>query len=372
MQSSRALSRAARSFAAFKPALPVTWSFPWRDLPALSRYGGHLILGLLLLALIYGVSPLRLDTPYLGALAAPESAAVDEAGALSAYEAADLNASARHLEPGTIPFTIRTWGQTLPMVEEPRRVLRTSVTVYTVQAGDTVLGIAHRFGLTGTSLLNANQSLADQPDLLSIGQELYILPVDGVYHTVARGETIEAIATRYKVEVDAIALFPGNDLSAPFALTQGQRLIVPGGVRPYVPRPVTTFRATGAATRAGVTGTGQFAWPMSGRITQGFWAGHRAIDIGAPRGTPILAADAGTVVAAHFAGGYGRMVVIDHGNGYQTLYAHMDAFYVEVGQAVTKGQVIGRCGSTGNSTGPHLHFEVRQGGSLLNPFSFLP
>ena len=264
--------------------------------------------------------------------------------------------------PGTIPFTMQSWSQTLPQVAEPRRLLRTSVTVYTVQAGDTLLKIAGEFGLQGTSVLYANDALAGQNDLLSIGQELFILPVDGAYHKVAAGETLQSIAAKYKVETDAIALYPGNKLTEPYTLAAGQYLIVPGGVKPYVPKQVQTYPSMGTATQSGVTGTGQLAWPMSGSISQGYWEGHRAIDIYAPRGTPIIAADAGTVVAAHYATGYGRMVVVDHGNGYQTLYAHMDAFFVEVGQDVEKGQLLGKCGSTGNSTGPHVHFEVRKGG----------
>jgi murein DD-endopeptidase MepM/ murein hydrolase activator NlpD len=339
-----------------------------------SRYAGHLILGLLLFVLIYGVAPVRLDTPVLDPLISQESAPAGDAAVLSpSYAIAQPAPNVRYLEAGAVPFTMRTWGETLPMMDEPRRVVRTSVTQYTVQAGDTMLGIAQRFGLRGTTLLYSNDSLADQPDLLKIGQVLNILPVDGVYHTVVRGETLASIATKYKVEPEAIALYPGNSLAEPYELVVDQKLIVPGGVKPYVPRTVTTYQATGTATRAGATGTGQLAWPMSGKISQGYWEGHRAIDIAASRGTSILAADGGTVVAAYYAStGYGRMVVIDHGNGYQTLYAHMDAFYVEVGQAVTKAQVIGKCGSTGNSTGPHLHFEVRKGGVQLNPYSFLP
>ncbi len=382
MQGSRALARVTKDYStnASSPR-SVSWSLPWRDLPILSRYAGHLILGLMLIFLAYGVRPVRLNAPSISSLFGRESAVpVSELATAPTYAYAQPVNSARYLEPGTIPFTIRTWGETIPMLEEPRRMARTSVTVYTVQPGDTTLGIAQRFGLRGTSLLYANESLADQPDLLRIGQELNILPVDGALHTVAAGESLSAIASRYKVDAEAITAYPGNSMSQPYQLTAGQHLIIPGGVRPFVPRPVTTYQAAAPAarttttttTQGGATGTGQMVWPMSGRITQRYWEGHRAIDIAAPRGTPILAADGGTVVAAHTARGYGRMVVIDHGNGLQTLYAHMDAYYVQVGQSVARGAMIGRCGSTGNSTGPHLHFEVRRGGSLLNPMGFLP
>jgi len=146
---------------------------------------------------------------------------------------------------------------------------------------------------------------------------------------------------------------------------------VPGGIKPYVPRQV--FAYNGEVPKGAKKGTGSFAWPMSGYITQGFWEGHRAIDIGAPIGTPIVATDSGFVAVAQWSDvGYGRMVIIDHGNGYQTLYAHMDAYFVEAGQSVAKGQTLGKCGSTGNSTGPHLHFEVIKQGVRRNPFNYLP
>jgi len=120
-------------------------------------------------------------------------------------------------------------------------------------------------------------------------------------------------------------------------------------------------------------GTGSFAWPMSGSISQGYWQGHRAIDIAAPLGTSVVASDAGYVAVTQWHNqGYGRMVIIDHGNGYQTLYAHLNSYSVEAGQSVARGQVIGHCGRTGNATGPHLHFEVIKGGARLNPLSFLP
>jgi murein DD-endopeptidase MepM/ murein hydrolase activator NlpD len=112
---------------------------------------------------------------------------------------------------------------------------------------------------------------------------------------------------------------------------------------------------------------------MSGYITQRHWNGHRAIDIGGSRGTPVMASDSGFVAVAQWSDvGYGRMIIIDHGNGTQTLYAHLSKYFVEVGQSVGKGEMIGHCGSTGNSTGPHLHFEIIQRGVRRNPFIFLP
>ncbi|MFO7698348.1 MAG: peptidoglycan DD-metalloendopeptidase family protein [Anaerolineae bacterium] len=376
MYGSRVVSRAIGSVPDKGLTGAINLAVPWRDLPTLSRYAGHAVLALLFVAVLYGVSSQELSAATLDGLFGRTRNFASSTYVASSYDYVDTYARSasdeRYLETGSIPFTMQSWDQTLPQVAEPRRLLRTAVTVYTVQAGDTLLKIAAEFGLQGTSVLYANDSLAGQNDLLSIGQELFILPVDGAYHKVAGGESLQTISAKYKVDVDAIALYPGNKLTEPYSLTAGQYLIIPGGVKPYVPKQVQTYPSLGTATQSGVSGTGQLAWPMSGKISQGYWEGHRAIDIYAPRGTPIIAADAGTVVAAHYATGYGRMVVVDHGNGYQTLYAHMDAFFVEVGQVVEKGQLLGKCGSTGNSTGPHVHFEVRKGRSLLNPFSFLP
>ena len=276
----------------------------------------------------------------------------------------------RYLQRGAVPFTLRVVRDTLPLME-PQRTVRTSVSIYRVQSGDTVLDIANKFRLQGSSVLWANDKLADNPDFLRVGQELYILPVDGAYHAVAKGETLESIAIRYKVDPSVITEYAQNRLMPPYELEPGQKLIIPGGEKPYVPRRVFAYK--GPVPEGAKKGTGRFVWPMSGYITQRFWDGHRAIDIGAPVGTPIVASDSGYVAIAQWSDvGYGRMVIVDHGNGFQTLYAHFQAFYVQVGQSVAKGQAIGQCGGTGNTTGPHLHFEVIKSGVRRNPLIYLP
>jgi murein DD-endopeptidase MepM/ murein hydrolase activator NlpD len=251
--------------------------------------------------------------------------------------------------------------------ERPRR----EVITYTVQSGDTVLGIAAKFGLQGETIVWANASLEDSPDFLMPGQILNILPLDGVYHTLQEKDTLESIAKKYKADVSAITGCEFNHLTEPYELVVGQHLIVPGGEKPYVARYISAWR--GPIPDNVERGTGLFGWPVSGYITQGYWSQHRAIDIGAPTGTPVYAADSGFVTFAGWTKlGYGRLIVIDHRNGFITYYAHLDACYVEAGESVGKGALIGALGNTGRSTGPHLHFEIRHKGVQRNPFVYLP
>lgn len=248
---------------------------------------------------------------------------------------------------------------------------RLGIITYTVQLGDTVHRIAAQFDLEPTTIMWANPPVEDAPDLLRIGQELIILPVDGVYHTVKEGESLESIAKKYKVEVEAITSCPYNGLHSPdFAIEPGMKLIVAGGEKPWVPKVVTSY--TGPIPE-GARGTGLFHWPVLGSITQGYWYGHRAIDIGVPVGTAVHAADSGFISFAGWTDiGYGYLIVIDHANGFATYYAHLSNFYVMTGQKVKRGQVIGATGNTGWSTGPHLHFEIRYMGVPQNPRAYLP
>jgi murein DD-endopeptidase MepM/ murein hydrolase activator NlpD len=255
------------------------------------------------------------------------------------------------------------------------------VVEYTVQSGDTLYGIADKYHIGVETIIWAN-NLDSNPDMLHLDQKLLIPPVDGVLHIVKSGDTLSAIATRYNAKVDDIRNLPSNSLQDENALLQpGQRIVVPGGTRPKpappapkpAPAPAAPAQAAAPAAPAAeaptATGpaTGHFIWPVTGRILQSYHPYHRALDIESPIGTPIKAADNGTVVFSGWSNdGYGYHVIIDHGNGYRTLYAHMNRLDVKAGQAVAQGQSIGIVGMTGRTTGPHLHFELVQNGVQIN------
>lgn len=238
---------------------------------------------------------------------------------------------------------------------------RTGVITYVVQDGDTIWSIAHNFGLDIDTLRWSNEELEHNPDVLSVGQELVILPVSGAYHTVQPGETLAAIAAAYGVSGEDIAGFPPNGIDDPSSLRAGQKLVIPGGgKRVALPHPAESPDYL-------------FAWPLVGYITQNYSADHPAIDIGAPYGSKVYAAADGRVISPMWSEvGYGYNVIIDHGDGYETLYAHMKGKWVNDGDYVERGQLIGEVGSTGHSTGPHVHFEVRIDGAQVNPLLYLP
>ena len=258
----------------------------------------------------------------------------------------------------------------VPFTSIPDRP-RTDIALYEVQPGDTVFGIAEKFNIRPETIMWSNPELEQNPDLLRIGEKLVILPVDGVYHKIKKGDTLAKIAKKYKVKPEDIVSFEWNKLDGLDApLTPGEHLIVPGGEKPYVPRTVSVYH--GPIPKNAKKGTGAFVWPASGYITQGYWHSHRAIDIGAWIGSPVVASDSGYVVFAGWdSTGYGNLIIIDHGNGYRTYYAHLSAIFVRVGDSVARGARIGSVGSTGRSTGPHLHFEIRYHNVQRNPLGFL-
>jgi murein DD-endopeptidase MepM/ murein hydrolase activator NlpD len=251
----------------------------------------------------------------------------------------------------------------------PRRYRIDPIT-YTVQPGENVSTIAQQFGISVETILWNNGNLEDNPDYLDLGDVLTILPVSGVYHTVVEGDTLESIAQQYKAQVEDMISYEGNYMQEPYTVTVGHKVIVPGGRKPYKVRHVVAW--SGPIPQGAKRGTGIFGWPMTGWISQRYHEYHPAADIAGPAGTSIKAADSGYVaVVGRNDTGYGRYVLIDHGNGFQTLYAHFGVLFVEVGQSVGKGQTIGLCGSTGKSTGPHVHFEIKLNGVRRNPLIYL-
>lgn len=275
---------------------------------------------------------------------------------------------------------------------------RQDVIKYTVVEGDTLFGIAEKFGLKPETVLWGNYYvLLDDPHALKAGQELNILPVDGTYHEWQPGEGLNGVASYYGVKPEDIINFPGNnldmatigDLAHP-NIKPGTWLVVPGGRREFIswsaPLGVTrqnpaTARVLGPgacdAISGGAVGYGTFIWPSNKHYLSGFdytpSANHWGIDIAGNTGEAVYATDAGVVVYAGWNNyGYGNMIMVDHGNNFQSLYGHLSAINVGCGQSVGQGDVIGAIGSTGHSSGAHLHFEIRSLSSFVNPWDVLP
>ncbi len=238
---------------------------------------------------------------------------------------------------------------------------RTKVLTYIVQDGDTLWSIAAQFGLDLDTLRWSNPALERNPDVLAIGTELIILPVQGVYHIVSPEDTLASIAAQYGVAETDISNYPPNGLYPPYKLKTGQGLIVPFGRKGGVlPQPTLAVDSL-------------LSWPVVGTVTGGFEPDHQALDIGAPYGSTVYAAAPGVVRYAGWGqDGLGYTVVIDHGAGLETLYLHLKGALVQAGVGIARGNAVGEVGSTGHSSGPHVHFEVRLNGQPVNPADYLP
>jgi murein DD-endopeptidase MepM/ murein hydrolase activator NlpD len=270
------------------------------------------------------------------------------------------------------------------------------ISVYTVHDGDTLSGIAELFGVSVGTITGANDLGGKD---IQPGEQLIILPITGVQYTVQSGDTLASVAQQFNSNANDIAQY--NNLADGASLTIGEQLLIPGGETPAPAasapddshyssdstpssassgsEPTLSQIAAGATELylggGGAPIPGYFAWPLpadAGVVTQGLH-GWNAVDIGAPTGTSIYAAAAGSVIVAQddggWNGGYGNYVVISHANGTQTLYAHMSKVLATVGESVVQGETIGLVGMTGLATGPHVHFEVR---GAQNPFAGLP
>jgi len=249
---------------------------------------------------------------------------------------------------------------------------------YTVERGDTPGLIADQFDIAVETLLGGNARLSQEATLLHPGDELIILPLNGVLHEVQSGDTLESVSEEYDIPVEEIIAYTDNNLEFPYRLYPETNIMVPGAKREVVIWQPPALSSSGGSGLGGgiaplIVGTGSFQFPVNNRnFTQFYWYGHPAIDVALGEGNAVFAADTGTVTYAGWnTWGYGNLIVVNHGNGYETFYAHLSGINVVPGQIVYKGNVIGYSGNTGNSSGPHIHFEIRIGGNPDDPCWYL-
>jgi murein DD-endopeptidase MepM/ murein hydrolase activator NlpD len=353
----------------------------------LQRYGGHVVLTLIALLLFVGGRTIA-----AGQNGEEESAGQPVAANISLAPAGDVVPADLILAGNPQPtpeslidlsaLPVLTDIGLVPVLnpytfeaKEPEHQLET----YVVQAGDTPNRIAERFGIKPETLLGGNPRLSDESSALQTGTTLLILPVDGVLHDVTDGETLEWLAQHYQVPVEDIIAYEPNNLEFPYRLYPNTQILVPGAVLKVfkwtAPKPPSRPSGGGrpGVPSCSVEGTRTFRWPVSGRrITQYYWYGHQAIDVGLVEGTPVIASDTGVVTWAGWnIYGYGNLVVVNHCNGYETYYAHLSSIAVVPGQVVRQGDYVAASGNTGRSSGPHLHFEIRYFDGYLDPMSWL-
>jgi len=248
--------------------------------------------------------------------------------------------------------------------DDASEVVNTQISQYTVRTGDTLSEIAQMFNVSVNTIMWANE--ISKAKGIQPGQSLIILPVTGITYTIKKGDTIKGIVSSYKADLNEVLDY--NGMSVNTKLVAGQTIIIPDA---EIQTSVATKIVYGTNTAHDTNGpsyAGYYIRPINGgRKSQGLH-GYNGVDLAAPIGTPIYAAAAGKVIASMsggYNGGYGNYIIISHGNGTQTLYSHNSKNVVSVGQYVEQGQKIGEIGSTGKSTGPHVHFEIR---GAKNPF----
>lgn len=259
--------------------------------------------------------------------------------------------------------------------------------LYRVSRGDSMYRIAEEYKVTSETILYVNEQLEDNPHSLRPGMELTIPPIDGMYYVWQDGDTFESVAEKFFANAEDIIDFTGNDidLTNPH-VDAGTKILIPDGsreLRNWAADLQTAARGantgTGGGNATNVCGGGAvasgFGWPADSHSLSGnvYGPGHLGIDIDAPEGSNVYAAGTGVVTMAQggWNYGYGNVVQIDHGNGYVTIYAHLSTIYVTQCQTVGQGTVVGLSGNTGNSFGAHLHFEIRIGGSNINPYDIV-
>jgi murein DD-endopeptidase MepM/ murein hydrolase activator NlpD len=275
---------------------------------------------------------------------------------------------------------------------------RTEIETYTVQKGDTLFGVAEKYNMKAETIFWSNRYvMGNDPENLIPGMVLNILPIEGAYHRWSAGEGLNGVASFYGVTAEDIINYGGNNLSLDTIgdlsnpnIAPGTMLIIPNGYATFVsliPNVNIKNVTAGSAIGTGACGkllevsaysTGSFSWPTNQTEITGYdWSpetNHNGIDIGGKSNDPIFASDSGIVVYAGWSNvGYGNLIIIDHGNGFTTLYAHLleGSIMVECGQSVSKYYQIAGMGSTGKSSGTHLHFEIRNNGHPVNPKDYL-
>lgn len=250
---------------------------------------------------------------------------------------------------------------------EPQK--RSKVVQYSVKSGESIFDIAHKFGLKVSTLNWANKLTSRQQP--RVGQSLRVPPTDGIFYTVQNGDVLTDISKNHNIDVEKIKAY--NTINSTGMLTLGQEIFIPGAQKVWVQH---VAPSSGIVSSAGIGSIGfKLRRPTQGALTQGYHKRHFAIDIANRMNTPIYASASGVVVKSDdgWNYGYGRYIVVDHGNDIQTLYAHNNVRKVEVGDEVKTGQLIGLMGNTGNVWGPtgiHLHYEVRIRGRKVNPFNY--
>lgn len=356
----------------------------------ITRFGTHLLVLAMILLMAWGLRrfyewAFLLQTSVMVETPLPT---VTPTHVVSSFEAPPLDLDAAGIAGVSRQARLHT-----DLPSQPRQ----EVISYTVKAGDTLFSIAERFALRPETVLWANQNLlGDDPHNLRPGQVLIILPVDGTYHRWSAGDELAGVAEFFGVSPETILNFPGNHLlnaetseSPTLNIEAGTWLIIPGGRRPfvswsapYIPLDnpsIANILGPGACKEIdeSFVGGGMFVWPAEHHFLAGLdyhpEVNHPAIDIDGEEGDAVFAVDGGVVVYAGWNNwGFGLMVVINHGNGWQTLYAHLGSVLVQCGQIVHQGDLLGSIGASGNVLRPQLHFEMMFNGQHVNPWSYLP
>ncbi|MEA2065249.1 MAG: peptidoglycan DD-metalloendopeptidase family protein [Patescibacteria group bacterium] len=281
-----------------------------------------------------------------------------------AEENKDYNALLQTSDTISTPSIINT-------KKAPRQ--RTKIEYYIVQDGDTVFDIAKKYNITANTIIWENS--LNRYGFIKPGQKLTILSTTGITYKVKKYDTIGGIAKKYNIKESDI--IKANNITSVSTLQINQKLVIPGARQVSSPvrvavSTISRYTKSAAVKKTSIKSSTRLLWPASCRvITQYYHWGHHGLDIACKKGTPIYASEDGVIRSSGWASGYGKRITINHGSGMRTLYAHLTKIYVSSGQAVNRGDTIGLMGSTGWSTGPHLHFEVIANGVKKNPLSYI-